>query len=252
MSDAGKRGATSAGSGRETELKLRVDDLAGLMKIAAASGGTPEPTILQRNAFYDTPDRALGAQGLIVRVRRETPASARNARGGGGDVPGRTFVTAKGPGTRQGSLTSVREEEVEIGDDDDAAVRAGADPIALLEDERGGPLSSTRRALVGALRKALGGRPVQLLGAFENERTRIPVELSHGNTTFRAVLELDRTRFPGDQVHHEVEMEVPDDVVPADAAAAFADLYARAGVVGRVSPGKARRFFAALRGDRLE
>ena len=60
------------GSGRETELKLRVDDLAALMKIAIASGGVPEPTAVQRNAFYDTPDRALGCRGLVLRVRTET------------------------------------------------------------------------------------------------------------------------------------------------------------------------------------
>jgi len=61
------------------------------------------------------------------------------------------------------------------------------------------------------------------------------------------VLELDRVAFPGGIVHHEVEMEVPAGVDPRAAADAFHALFAKAGVVGRVSPGKARRLFAAPR-----
>lgn len=223
--------------GREVELKLRVADLAELMKVAIASGGSPEPTAHQTNGFFDTPDRALGSRGLVVRLREER-------------TPGRTrwYVTAKGPGQRSGSLTDVIEEEVEV---DVSAARAMidgvADPIAALD---GG--SPARQALVAALRGALAGRPLTLLGRFQNERTRIAVELSAEAVTFRAVLELDRTSFPGDQVHHEVEMEVPSQVSPEVASKAFHELFDRAGVVGRVSPGKARRFFAALRGERLE
>jgi uncharacterized protein YjbK len=219
----------SSSSGREVELKLRVDDLAALMKIAIASGGTPEPTALQTNAYYDTPDRALGARGLVMRVRREAVRDRA-----------RTFVTAKGPGQRSGNLTSVLEEEVEV-DDVESAER---DPIAALQKP---PTSESRRALIGAIVSTLGSRALVKVGAFHNERTRIAVDLG-----FHAVLELDRTMFPGDQVHHEVEMEVPDGVDPDVASRALDDLFRKAGVKGRVSTGKARRFFAALRGERLD
>jgi uncharacterized protein YjbK len=224
-------------SGREVELKLRVDDLAALIKIAIASGGTPQPTARQTNAFFDTPDRALGMRGLVVRLREETTS-------------GRTvwFVTAKGPGHRSGSLTDVVEEEIEIDPAKAKAMLAGAlDPITVLE---GG--TAARQTLVQALRNALAGRPAVLLGRFQNERTRVPAELEADGVRFQAVLELDRTSFPNEQVHHEVEMEVPGHVKPETASRAFEALFARAGVVGRLSPGKARRFFAALRGERFE
>lgn len=226
-----------ARAGREVELKLRVTDTADLIRIAIASGGRPEPTANQTNAFFDTTDRALGTKGLVVRVREERVGAKTS-----------WFVTAKGPGQRNGSLTDVVEEEVEV---DAARARAyldgRADPITALE---GGPPS--RDTLVANLRTALGGRSAGLLGKFQNERTRVPVELEADGVRFRAVLELDRTMFPGDQVHHEVEMEVPGHVKPDLASRAFHELFRRAGVVGRVSAGKARRFFAALRGERLD
>jgi len=223
-------------NGREVELKLRVDDLSALMKIAMASGGVPEQTALQINAFFDTPDRVLGMRGLVVRLREERVGRKTSF-----------FLTAKGPGQRSGTLTDSLEEETEIDAARAAAIFAGADPVDPLE---GGP--PTRVHLVGFLRNTLGTRKVQLLGKFKNERTRIPVELHDGAFAFRAVLELDRTLFPNEQVHHEVEMEVPSDVDPEIASRAFYALFERAGVVGRTAPGKARRFFAALRGDRIE
>ena len=233
-------------SGREVELKLRVEDLAALMKIAIAasqvSGAVPRPTITQTNAFFDTPDRALGARGLVVRLREERTRTTA-----------KWFVTAKGPGQRSGTLTDVLEEEVEIDEARAKAIRAGSDPVAALD---GGPAS--RQSIVSFIRNTLQGRPIVLVGQFQNERTPIEVTLPlDGGAVFHAVLELDRTRFPpsasgAEQVHHEVEMEVPEGVDPEAASRALVDLFRRAGVVGRGAPGKARRFFAAVRGERLE
>jgi hypothetical protein len=233
-------------SGREVELKLRVDDLAALMKIAVAANGKIHPTITQTNAFFDTPDRALGARGLVIRLREErTKTSAK------------WFVTAKGPGQRSGNLTDVLEEEVEIDEARARQMRSGAlDPITALERE-GGPAS--RQSIVSFLRNTLAGRAAVLIGTFINERTCVDAELSAAaapEQKFHATLELDRTRFPPrdgvEQVHHEVEMEIPTGVDHAMASRALDELFARAGVAGRGAPGKARRFFAALRGERLE
>lgn len=224
-------------AGREVELKLRVKDSAALIKIAIASGGIPEDTAQQTNAFFDTPDRALGARGYVVRLREERTATAT-----------RWFVTAKGAGQRTGNLTDVLEEEVAIDAAAAAAIRAKGDALTHLEVG-----TDARRSLAGVIRGILHGRPLEPVGQFDNERVRVPVELPlDGARSFRAVLELDRTSFPGGLVHHEVEMEVPDDVDPAEAGRALQALFDRAGVVGRSSPGKARRFFAALRGERLE
>lgn len=233
-------------SGREVELKLRVEDLAALMRVAIAacqlSGGVPQRTIAQTNAFYDTLDRALGVRGLVVRLREERTRTTAQ-----------WFVTAKGPGQRSGTLTDVLEEEVEIDEARAKAIRAGADPVAALE---GGPAS--RQSIVALIRNTLQGRGVVLIGRFTNERTPVDVTMPLADgSTFHALLELDRTRFPpaasgAEQVHHEVEMEIPEGIDPEAAARALDELFARAGVVGRAAPGKARRFFAAVRGERLD
>ena len=225
-------------SGTEVEFKLRVDDLAQLMRIAIASGGTPEPTLVQTNQFFDTADRALDAARCVVRLRQESTSSHTHF-----------FVTVKGPSLKAGAKTTVAEEEVEIDEVTARAIRAGADPLAPLH----GSASATRLSLLAHVVTAAGNQPLVLVGQFENERTRIAARLPHeSGRVFDVELELDRTRFPGDQVHHEVELEVRGDVDADAVGHAFHALFARAGVAGRAAPGKARRFFQALAGQRLD
>lgn len=217
--------------GREIELKLRVDDLAGLVRIAQVAGGVPERTAHQTNSFFDTEDRALGVTGLILRLREERVENTT-----------RFFLTGKGPGARDGSLTNVVEEEIEIDAPTAQSLREGADPTVPLDVD-----PPSRRNVVAAMRRALAGRPPRIIGTFMNERIRLPTTLQVAGADVPVVLELDRVAFPGGIVHHEVEMEVPAGVDPHAAADAFHALFAKAGVAGRVSPGKARRLFAALR-----
>jgi hypothetical protein len=118
--------------------------------------------------------------------------------------------------------------------------------LALLDG--GNP---TRRALVKAMRTVLSGAPVAVVGGFINERTKLPILIEHDGATFAAALELDRTRFPGDQIQHEVELEVPAGL-PSEVARAYLErLFERANVRGRSAPGKAKRFFQALAGQTL-
>jgi uncharacterized protein YjbK len=224
--------------GTEVELKLRVDDLAALMRICVAAGGAPAFTAVQRNQYLDTADRALDGGRFVLRLREERGQGVRS-----------TFLTAKGPAVRShdGALSTVAEEEVLLADNDVLALRAQPSrALHLLEDAT--DATPARRALVAEMRTAIAGRPLGIVGGFTNERTRLDVRFPEG---FVGVLELDRTTFPGDQIHHEVEFEVPHDVDPTVATAAFRALFARAGVEGRTAPGKAKRFFAALRGESI-
>lgn len=225
--------------GTEVELKLRVDDLAALMRICVAAGASPAFTAVQKNQYLDTADRALDGGRFVLRLREERGQGVTS-----------TFLTAKGPATRSqdGALSTVAEEEIELGASDVLALRAQPSrALHLLEDAV--DTTPARRALVAAMRAAIDGRPLQFVGAFINERTRLDVTFPEG---FAGVLELDRTLFPGDQVHHEVEFEIPHDVDHDLATSAFRALFARAGVEGRTAPGKAKRFFAALRGESLQ
>jgi uncharacterized protein YjbK len=223
--------------GTEVELKLRVDDLAALMRICVAAGALPSSTATQRNQYLDTSAKTLDAARFVLRLREESTATSRVF-----------FLTAKGPAikSKDGMLTQVPEEEIQLADDEASAVRAGrADPLALLLAHDATP---ARADLVGRMRAAVGDAIVGLAGEFINERTRLSVAFPEG---FSGVLELDRVVFPGNQIHHEVEFEVPAGVDVDVAQRAFQALFARASVTGRPAPGKASRFFKALRGEVL-
>ena len=54
----------------ETEIKFRVDDLAGLTRRLEAAGFTLQtPRAFESNVLYDTPDRAMRARTEILRIR---------------------------------------------------------------------------------------------------------------------------------------------------------------------------------------
>ena len=218
-----------AGTGREVEFKFRVDGPDAFEALARAAGSTPGAASVQTNHFFDTPDRALAGRRHTLRLREED---------------GRFLLTAKGPGERTGALTSRAEEEVEVPRLDAEAIIAGArSPLAALEaraDPRARELLSTMRSIAGAT-------PLRHAGAFQNERARLDVALGVEGRTIPVTFELDRTTFPGDQMHYEVEVEITH----ADAAAvarALRDFFARAGVTWREGPSKAKRFFDAAAG----
>jgi adenylate cyclase class 2 len=54
----------------ETEIKFRVDDLAGLARRLEAAGFRLQtPRAFESNVLYDTPDRAMRARTEILRIR---------------------------------------------------------------------------------------------------------------------------------------------------------------------------------------
>jgi len=220
--------ATAAG-GREVEFKFRVDGPAAFEALAGQAGARPGAAVTQTNHFFDTTDRALGRGRHTLRLREES---------------GRFRLTAKGPGRRAGALSSRAEEEVEI-------PRAAAE--AILHDQRSAldaleaHAEPRARELLATMRALLAGAPLRHVGAFQNERARLPVRLEVDGRALSVTLELDRTTFPGPQVQYEVEVEIVD----ADHGAVERALHAllrSAGVAWRESPSKAARFFDALAG----
>jgi CYTH domain len=228
----------NAGTGTEVELKLRVPNLSSLMAIAVAANGRIEPTAVQDNIFLDTAENDLARIRHVLRVRTERTPALTTAT-----------VTMKGASqkSRDGMLTIVPEEEVEFDPKlVERVIWGKTNPLDLLAQE---PCTEARTAMVKAARDVVGGRMIRAIGGFQNERTRIHTDFPEG---FHAVLELDRVFFPRAQVHHEVEMEVPVGVDPKVAQAALEALFARAGIRGTTSLGKAKRFFLALEGETLE
>ncbi len=217
----------------EFEFKFRVVDHAALDRLRAAVTGTgppAPPAVRQVNHFFDTPTRELGATHRILRLREEAD---------------RFLLTAKGPGSRRcDDALAVKAEEEDVIERGEAhAILAGTiSPLDLLIERQGTPVPP----LLTVMRELVGGRSLAEMGSFTNERQRVgPVVLDTEGGPVDVVFELDRSCFPGDVVHFEIEVEVPP--TAADACRpALLELLARADVAWRPSSSKARRFFDLL------
>ncbi|MBZ5694898.1 MAG: class IV adenylate cyclase [Acidobacteriia bacterium] len=78
---------------RETEVKLRVKDVNGLIRKLKRLGCHCSGRVLERNTLFDTPDSDFRRRGRLLRVRTEAPAPSRLVRGGSR----RTLMTSKSP-----------------------------------------------------------------------------------------------------------------------------------------------------------
>jgi adenylate cyclase, class 2 len=78
---------------REIEIKLAVKDLPALLEKLRAQGAKPRGRVLERNTLFDTDGADLRNRRRLLRLRTETPAPARFARGGAK----RMVLTAKSP-----------------------------------------------------------------------------------------------------------------------------------------------------------
>jgi adenylate cyclase, class 2 len=78
---------------RETEIKLAIKDLPGLIEKLRALGVKPRGRVLERNTIFDTDGADLRHRGRLLRLRAETPAPAAFAPAGAK----RIVLTAKAP-----------------------------------------------------------------------------------------------------------------------------------------------------------
>lgn len=78
---------------RETEIKLGVGDLPGLIRKLRALGASCRGRVFERNVLYDTPTADFRRTGRLLRIRIETPAPSRQVPGG----QRRVWLTSKSP-----------------------------------------------------------------------------------------------------------------------------------------------------------
>jgi adenylate cyclase, class 2 len=78
---------------RETEIKLRVADLAALIRHLRRLGARCHGRVLERNILYDTPDSDFRGRGRLLRVRFEAPVPSKLVPGG----PPCVRITSKSP-----------------------------------------------------------------------------------------------------------------------------------------------------------
>ena len=67
---------------REIEIKLRVEDVPGLVRKLVRLGARNEGRVLEQNTLYDTAGSDFRRTGRLLRVRIETPAGSRAVRAG--------------------------------------------------------------------------------------------------------------------------------------------------------------------------
>ncbi len=220
----------------EFEFKFRVDGEEAMRTLVARVAGPDAPlppAVRQVNHFFDTTDRVLGATNRVLRLREEAE---------------RFILTAKGPGSQKSddALAVKAEEEVVIPPAAAREILAGTrSPLVLLDEL----LPAPRPDLVQVLLDLVGDAPLAEVGAFANARRRLgPIPLATTDGPVDVLFELDRTEFPGDVIHHEIEVEVAPAVAEA-CRGALLDLLDRAGIAWRSSSSKAKRFFDLLGGN---
>jgi len=91
----------------EIEIKLRVADIASLVRKLRRLGARHRGRVLERNTLYDTPDSDFRRRGLLLRVRNETPAPSDQLPGG----QRRAVLTFKAPPPRHAPRASKRFKE---------------------------------------------------------------------------------------------------------------------------------------------
>lgn len=211
-------------SDKTRELKWRVDEKA-LPALRHLASGPAGATLHQVNHVLDTQEHALQDAKYALRLRQEN---------------GRAVLTVKGPPTGKATLLEHADKDLLISAVTAEQVLSGeTSPVEILERDPAN--TEGHRRLLGELKALLRGRPVRLVGTFRNERAPLPLTLTVGGRSLALTLELDRTVFPGEVVHHELEVELPDD---ADAPAVEEALRARLGgiEIGPSTP-KIKRFY---------
>lgn len=171
---------------REREVKLRIPDAAHFTRVLETLPRLGEKQ--QRNVYFDTPGLDLSRSGILVRVRE-----------GGG----RVLLTVKRGARRAPGRIESEEWETDLAP-------------ALWEAVLQGSASLPEAARFEPLDAAAAGRPLAIVGTLENHRWEC--EGPDGSR-----YELDETRFPWGEIHHEVEIESEDPVGALERARRFLD-----------------------------
>jgi adenylate cyclase class 2 len=129
VGESNPRKAQELALARETEIKLKIEDVKGfhrlLKKLGARPVGDASGRVHEENVIFDTPQGGLAKHGQLLRIRTETPEGRGNSMKSKPKPP-RVVLTFKRPIARSAgsdsdhlgdSLHKVREEiEMEVTD----------------------------------------------------------------------------------------------------------------------------------------
>ena len=214
---------------RECEIKLAVPDEASLERLEARFGGAPVATVHQDNVYFDAGRRLTDARWGL-RLRREDD---------------RSVLTLKGPKERSDGALVSRPETPDVLVDDDVAARILAGDEDPLDHLASGLAGRPELAYVETVRAILDGARVAPWGEMANERRKYP--LAVGGRTL--LVEVDRTDYGRFGRRFEVELEIPDPALEAEARSWLEGHFSALGLPLEPSPAKMARLFAFLDGS---
>jgi uncharacterized protein YjbK len=223
---------------QESELKFRVDGPIAFQTLEKVGKATPRRIVTQTNHFFDTSDGRLDRAKHTIRLR---------------DEGGVFTLTIKGPERKSsdGALTQKAEEEITLSKEEAQLILTKSQSPLTILALRAQP---TTEPLLKTILSLIGDGQLIYIGAFQNERTTLPITLEVGGRAVDFVFEMDKTSFPGGHVHYEVEVELMglrgvDVQAAADTVRAFFD---NAQVRWQSGPSKAKRFFNVIAGRAIE
>lgn len=175
----------------EVEIKLALASRVDHERLVAALG-TARARWIQTNTFFETPERALAAARVVLRLRQETtdPPDGRRL----------LWLTLKHGGRVQGDVHTRGEVECALPAEVLARVQAGPSSLLGLDVPP-----------VQALREAVPGIAALIsLGGFENQRDVFDVALpaDGSGVEIEMTWEVDVTQFPGKRTEYELEVEL--------------------------------------------
>jgi len=163
----------------EVEIKIQLESFTDYLKLIGFLGPIDEEEH-HVNAFFDTPERTLGANGFSLRVRSE------NQRG---------RITVKSMVSQTDALSVRNEVEADI----DAGLARD-----IVDGE--GDLFEVDAEPIRRLKQRFGELSVDQLVRFRNTRQKKKFRLGD----YEYVFEIDKTEFSDGSVDYELEIELRD------------------------------------------
>jgi inorganic triphosphatase YgiF len=176
----------------EIELKVGLASEADRQRLLKAFGPAQD-SLLQKNIFLRDRGGRLAELQSVLRVRRERQFPAA------GPPLDTVTLAFKGDAVPKGALFCREETECALGL---PLIDVERDPSRLLELGLP-PIARLREAVPDIT-------GLEVLGAFENQRTLVHVPLNVEGREMAPVWEVDRTVFPGGRVECELEIELPE------------------------------------------
>jgi uncharacterized protein YjbK len=215
---------------REIELKYRLPDKAAFERLKSAME-KPISTVTQVNSFFDTPDLALRAKYLAIRVRKAGL---------------KTLLTIK---AKPAKNSEPKDVSIRYEYEREVSAKQAKIPLTSLRRFRkdtSREQSKTREFLLTQINNILDGRSVSKVGSFSNRRTSIPLQVGKYSLT----AELDETDFGTGEIDYEIELELPENLID-EGRKTLEKLFKIGEIEATPAKGKAERFFKLLTAARL-